>query len=519
MTIKRNNSIFIRVFLIFGSLVLGITLFFAFMVVPMQKNAFNQIMYTQAETVSRSIVQASSDAIISKDYGFIVEHNVQVLKNNTSIHYILISPKFGDKIWINQKNWHLVDKLNADISKLESNDIAYKIMPVEGYTQVYHFAYPIQFSGILWGWLHIGFSTDQYNKYINDMYLKIIYIIGISLFLIIFIGYLFARWISRPVSIISHLATKVAGGDLTVRSTIERGDEIGVLSDSFNQMVDSLMQSKKHLENYNQELELQVLNRTQELAELNKDLDNKIKDEVAQRQKQEALLIHQSRLAAMGEMIGAIAHQWRQPLNALGLVQQNLQFRYQVGKLDDEFMTQNMEKSERLIQKMSSTIDDFRNFFKPNKHIENFNINETIKSTAELLDAQLKNNNINIIINCNENLYIKGFQGEFSQVILNLLNNAKDILIERNSKNPTITLDVTKNVNSSISITVKDNAGGIPDEIINKIYDPYFTTKEEGKGTGIGLYMSKIIVENNMFGKLYAFNDNEGANFVIILNN
>jgi len=518
VAIKQKNSIFIRVFLIFGSLVLAITLFFAFMVVPMQKNAFKQIMFTQAETVSRSIVQASSDAIISKDFGFIVEHNVEVLKNNTSIHYILISPKVGDKIWINQENWHLIENLNNDIAQLENNNINYKIMPIENYEKVYHFVYPIQFSGISWGWLHIGFSTNQYDKYINDMYFQIIYIIGISLILILCVGYLFARWISQPVSIISHLATQVAGGDLTVRSTIERGDEIGVLSDSFNQMVDSLMQSKKHLENYNQELENKVLKRTQELADLNKDLDNKIKDEVAQRQKQEALLIHQSRLAAMGEMIGAIAHQWRQPLNALGLVQQNLQFKYQMDKLDDDFMNQSMDKSARLIQKMSSTIDDFRNFFKPNKHIEPFNINNIIKSTADLLEAQLKNNNIKLQIICNENLIIKGFQGEFSQVILNLLNNAKDALIENNPKQPTIIIDAIKN-NDTVTITIKDNAGGIPDGIIDKIYDPYFTTKEEGKGTGIGLYMSKIIVENNMSGTLRAFNDAEGANFVIELKN
>jgi C4-dicarboxylate-specific signal transduction histidine kinase len=283
-------------------------------------------------------------------------------------------------------------------------------------------------------------------------------------------------------------------------------------------MVDSLMQSKKHLENYNQELENKVLKRTQELADLNKDLDNKIKDEVAQRQKQEALLIHQSRLAAMGEMIGAIAHQWRQPLNALGLVQQNLQFKYQMDKLDDDFMNQSMDKSARLIQKMSSTIDDFRNFFKPNKHIESFNIHNIIQSTADLLEAQLKNNNIKLQIICNENLIIKGFQGEFSQVILNLLNNAKDALIENNSRQPTIIIDAVKN-NDTVTITIKDNAGGIPDGIIDKIYDPYFTTKEEGKGTGIGLYMSKIIVENNMSGTLRAFNDAEGANFVIELIN
>lgn len=482
----------------------------------MQKNAFNQIMYTQGETVSKSIVQASSDAIISKDFGFIVEHNVDVLKNNASIHYVLVSPKVGEKIWINQQNWHLMDKLVNDMAELEGKDITYKILAVDSIPRVYHFVYPIKFSGIEWGWLHIGFSTEQYDQYIKEMYFQMVYIIAISFVIILIIGYFFARWISGPVSTISQLATQVAGGDLTVRSNIKpRRDEIGILSDSFNQMVDSLMLSKKHLENYNLELETQVIKRTHELAELNKDLDQKIKDEVAKRQKQEALLIHQSRLAAMGEMIGAIAHQWRQPLNALGLVLQNVQLRYKMDKLDDDFMVNSMEKSDRLIQKMSSTIDDFRNFFKPNKHSEPFKINEVVRSTTDLLEAQLKNNNITLKILCEEEIIINGLQGEFSQVILNLINNAKDILNERQIPQPTITIEIKRKPNNLITITVRDNAGGIPENIINKIYDPYFTTKEEGKGTGIGLYMSKMIVENNMSGKLWAFNDAEGANLVI----
>ncbi len=519
MAKKRRNAIFIRVFLLFGILVLAITLFFAFMVIPMQKKAFNQVMATQAETVSRSIVQASSDAIIGRDFGFIVEHNVEVLKNNTSIYYVLVSPNIGEKISIDQKSWHMIATLNDELSELEKPDMTYKIMDAEGYKKVYHFVYPIRFSGIEWGWLHIGFSTVQYDEYMQDMYASVIYMVGISFVLIVLVGYFFARWISRPVSLISQLATQVAAGDLTVRSNVKRNDEIGVLSDSFNQMVDSLSLSKRQLENYNQELENQVIKRTHELAELNQDLDKRIKDEVAQRQKQEALLIHQSRLAAMGEMIGAIAHQWRQPLNALGLVQQNLQFRYQMDKLDDEFMAQNMEKSERLINKMSSTIDDFRNFFKPNKHAEVFNVKFVIQAMADLLEAQLRNNNINLIIRCSDDLIIKGFQGEFSQVILNLLNNAKDVLIEQKSDRPTISIEAKYNeVGNLIIIIIKDNGGGIPDAIIDKIYDPYFTTKEEGKGTGIGLYMSKIIVENNMLGSLHAFNDAEGANFVIEFN-
>lgn len=519
MSGKVRSSIFTKIFVLFGVLVLGITTFFAGMIIPMQKQAFQQIMFTQAETVSKSIVQTSSDAIIGKDFGFIVEHIVEVIKNNASINYVLLSPKSDNKIWVGHDTWRLIEKNNNQFKELEGQEIVYRILDGYGYKNVYHFVYPIQFSGIEWGWLHIGFSTAQYDEYIDAMYFHIIYIVVIPLILFILIGFFFARWLSHPLTSISRLATQVAEGDLTVRSTIKRNDEIGVLSESFNRMIDSLMLSKNRLENYNQELEIQVAKRVQELDELNKDLDKKIKDEVAKRQNQEALLIHQSRLAAMGEMIGAIAHQWRQPLNALGLVHQNLELRYRNGKLDDDFMRQCMDKSERLIQKMSSTIDDFRDFFKPNKHIEAFNIKSTILATVDLLEAQLKNHNICLETFCDDDLIINSLRGEFSQVLVNLLSNAKDILVERQPAQPIITIKAKKTPQGLITITVKDNGGGVESGIMDKIYDPYFTTKEEGKGTGIGLYMSKMIIENNMAGRLYAFNDAEGANFVIELMN
>lgn len=517
MPIRSRSNIFIRVFLLFGILVLTNTLFFAFMIIPMQKHAFNQIMLTQAETVSRSIIQASADAIISKDYGFIVEHNVEVLKNNSSIFYVIVSPKAGNKILINQKSWRVLDTVDDNLALLENEAIQYQILSYNGFTNVYHFVFPVKFSGIEWGWLHIGFSTDDYNNSIKNMYYQVLYIVGFSFFIIMVVGYFFARWISQPVSQISQLATRVAGGDLAVRSAINRSDEIGLLSDSFNRMVDSLSQSKQQLQNYNQQLEEEVLRRTQELAELNKNLDIRIQDELSKSKRQEALLIHQSRSAAMGEMIGAIAHQWRQPLNALGLVQQNLKLRFQMGKLDEEFMASNMEKSERLIQKMSTTIDDFRNFFKPNKNVELFNIHNVIQSTVELLDAQLRNHSIKVCFNCADDINIVGLSGEFSQVILNLISNSKDILIEKKTPNPIITINVSRYQTNQIEIVAKDNAGGIPEAIFDKIFDPYFTTKDEGKGTGIGLYMSKIIIENNMGGSLTVFNDDEGANFVIQL--
>jgi len=517
MKIRILSTIFFRIFFLFGILVLALTLFFAYMAIPMQKNAFNQIMFTQAETVSRSIVQASADAIIRRDYGFIVEHNVEVLKNNRSIFYVMVSPKTGERIFVNQNSWRLLDEMDPALQSLESSEIQSRTLSYDNYQAVYHFVYPIIFSGIEWGWLHIGFSNEQYNIYVSQMYRQMQAIMGISLALIVLVGYFFARWIARPVSQISQLATQVAGGDLTVRSTLKRSDEIGLLSESFNRMVESLRQSKQQLQHYNQELEVEVLHRTQELADLNTSLDRRIQDEAAKSKKQEALLIHQSRSAAMGEMIGAIAHQWRQPLNALGLVLQNLRLRYQMGKLDEEFMLVSMEKSDRLIQKMSSTIDDFRNFFKPNKNTELFNILQVIRSTVELLEAQLKNHNIDVIIRCSDDIEVVGLEGELSQVLLNLINNAKDILVERRISNPQIAICADQQEDCTIQIIVKDNGGGIPDQIFDKIYDPYFTTKEEGRGTGIGLYMSKIIIENNMAGSLHAFNDDEGANFVIRL--
>lgn len=483
----------------------------------MQKDAFNQIMYTQAETVSRSIAQASADAIISKDYGFMVEHDVEVLKNNHSIFYILVSPKIGEKILVTQNNWHVIESLDEPLATLQGNTINHAILSYQAFNNVYHFVYPIQFSGIAWGWLHIGFSTERYHQSIENMYSQIVSIVGISFILILLAGYFFAHWISDPISQISALATQVASGDLSVKSKINRRDEIGVLSESFNRMVDSLNQSKQQLENYNQELEKQVSKRTLELAELNADLDQRIHEEVAKSKKQEALLIHQSRSAAMGEMIGAIAHQWRQPLNALGLVLQNLNLHYQMGRLDDGFMTSSMEKSDRLIQKMSSTIDDFRNFFKPDKTLARFNLRKVIYSTTDLLEAQLKNHNIRLHVECPTDLHIFGLEGEFSQVLLNLLNNAKDILLERKIIEPTIWILIEQQETQFIEIRVRDNGGGIPESIFDKIYDPYFTTKEEGKGTGIGLYMSKIIIENNMNGRLQAVNDSQGAIFVIRL--
>ncbi len=232
----------------------------------------------------------------------------------------------------------------------------------------------------------------------------------------------------------------------------------------------------------------------------------------------EQQMLAQSRLAQMGEMIGNIAHQWRQPLNALGITVQKIQKFHQMDRLDEVIIKKSVDKSMMLINKMSDTIDDFMGFFRPDKIKTLFDIKDVIDETLTLLEASLKNNFIEVIINKDDNeAKIDGYRGEFSQVLINILSNAKDVLRQNNIKHPKINIDVIVNDNE-IVVKIKDNGGGIPQDIIKNIFDPYFTTKEQGKGTGIGLYMSKMIIEENIGGKLEAKNINGGACFMIKFN-
>jgi C4-dicarboxylate-specific signal transduction histidine kinase len=305
-------------------------------------------------------------------------------------------------------------------------------------------------------------------------------------------------------------------GNLSSEVKVFHKDEIGYLAKNFNKMIEKIQESKLKLERNNEELEHRVEQRTEELENLNRNLDKRVKEEVQKRSQQEQLLVQQSRFAAMGEMIGNIAHQWRQPLNALSLLLQNVQNAYEMDMLDKEYIQRTVDKGTLLTNNMSKTIDDFRDFFKPNKQIEVFSISKAIDTTLEIIGASFTNHMIGFEKDLQEDYCSEGFSSEFSQVLLNILNNAKDALVEKDVADKKIAIKVSANENS-VKIDIEDNAGGIPEAILQKVFDPYFTTKEEGKGTGIGLYMSKTIIEHNMRGKLTASNTENGARFTIVL--
>jgi len=228
-------------------------------------------------------------------------------------------------------------------------------------------------------------------------------------------------------------------------------------------------------------------------------------------------LMQQARSAQMGEMIGNIAHQWRQPLNTIGLIIQKLKFYNDNNFLDDKKLNSSVEKSMDIVNGMSKTIDDFRNFFAPNKEKELFSLYDLFKDTYAIVEDTFEENLIDFKIEMFEkDLKIEGYRNELSQVILNLISNSKDALIEKESTSSFFKI-TAKKVSKSIFITCCDNGGGIDNDILDKVFNPYFTTKDEGKGTGIGLYMSKEIIEKHMDGKINIFNTDVGVCFSIEL--
>jgi len=252
------------------------------------------------------------------------------------------------------------------------------------------------------------------------------------------------------------------------------------------------------------------------LEDLNSNLELKVQDAIIEVKRKDRAMLHQSRLARMGTMLSMIAHQWRQPLSKVSATLMELETATKFNKSSDEMVFSTIKKSNKLLLYMSNTIDDFRDFFKPDKKKVDFFINDACNEALSLVDASIQTYGITLTKKMNENPNINGFEREFAQVMLNLLSNAKDVLKQRNIVNPRIHLSVSSD-DENVIIAVNDNAGGVEEEHLDLIFEPYFTTKESLKGTGLGLYMSKMIIETNMGGELSVQNIKDGALFKIVL--
>lgn len=256
--------------------------------------------------------------------------------------------------------------------------------------------------------------------------------------------------------------------------------------------------------------------RQEEISALNRDLARRVREETEKNRQKDILLLNRTRLAAMGEMIGNIAHQWRQPLNALSILLANLRFEYEAVCQDTAALDAAHRQAYDILRRMSATIDDFRNFFKPARDPEPFRVVAAISDALLLIDASLAQHGIQVRFTARHDPVVHGPRGEFAQVILNLLGNAKDAILARKPVRGRIDIRVMQRLGRAV-VAVADNGGGIASDILDRIFDPYYTTKDSQDGTGLGLYMSRIIVADHLGGVLTVDNRTEGARFVAAL--
>jgi signal transduction histidine kinase len=265
------------------------------------------------------------------------------------------------------------------------------------------------------------------------------------------------------------------------------------------------------------------MRREEEIRNLNVILEQKIKEEVSLREQERQLLLQQTKLAAMGEMIGAIAHQWKQPLNVISLTAQGMEDAYEHDEMTKEYIKSTVSTILNQIDFMSKTINDFRNFLKPSKVSTDFNVKEVIEDVLFMFAEMLSKSDIIVTLendNNSDKFIATGQPNEFKHVVLNLINNSSDAIRSLWEKK-ILSRDVQGKININLSnddgkvlVTISDNGGGIAEEIIDKIFDPYFTSKSDDKGTGVGLYISKTIVES-MGGSILCKNTDDGAEFRI----
>lgn len=254
-----------------------------------------------------------------------------------------------------------------------------------------------------------------------------------------------------------------------------------------------------------------------ELERLNHELQARVEEEVAKNRQSELMRMQQSRIAQMGEVISMIAHQWRQPLNNLYLLNQKVGILYTHDKLDERTMQAFQQDARKQIEQMSDTINDFCDFFKPDKEKSSFNLMQVVKDTVEIVMPTLKEAGIaiDVVIESKVKLLMEGYPSELRQALINLINNAKDAFAEgKGSEEPWIRIRLYSE-QARTFVEVEDSAGGIPEAIMETIFDPYFSTKLTKQGTGLGLYMSKMIVEEHQQGILSVTNGAEGARFTM----
>ena len=337
--------------------------------------------------------------------------------------------------------------------------------------------------------IYINFNKNRLQEskeyIIKSLIVKVILILFIlQVIFSFFVNKFIINNITRlKLGIISIAKNKNFEDDIQINTN----DELHYLALEFNKMKDKLKSSWEELNN------------------LNKNLEIKVDDEVYKNNEIQKQLFKSEKMASMGEMIANIAHQWRQPLSVISVLATGLKLRQEMGMVTTKFIDETCDNINTNTQYLSKTIDDFKNFLKGDKSKSEFYLKDQINSFLNIIKSSANQNNIQIITNIDSLIKINSFESELTQCIINIYNNSKDAFIEHEVKNKLFIININKN-EDEVVITLQDNGGGIPLDVIPKIFEPYFTTKHQSQGTGLGLHMTYNIIVERMSGNIEAIN-------------
>lgn len=389
-----------------------------------------------------------------------------------------------------EKNNLIVSSNGSGEEGNSKNELLIKNNVKKNTTGVFHYfdnneEYILAFSKLSNGWI-IGITqpTKEVFSPTRGFVLVLAFLTLISVIITIIFGVYFSRRFSKPIMSASDQL-----------KLLEMGD-------------------------YTHDIPVEFLNRKDDLGEFHNailSIQSEMKKEVESNREKDILMIYQSKQAKIGEMVGNISHQWKQPLNSINLILMNLYDDYKFKELTDEEFKVTIDKLMNIVENMAETIKDFTDFLKPTREKTGFDLKESINLALTLMEASLKYNKINIELKVEENLRLLGYQNEFSHVLFNILNNARDSILESKVENKLIKIEgFVKGEN--IILEIANTGANIPEEILKSVFEPYFTTKCEKDGTGIGLYISKIIVEQRMNGTIELKNIDSGVRCIICMN-
>ncbi|MEA3498162.1 MAG: ATP-binding protein [Campylobacterota bacterium] len=428
-----------------------------------QKEFLHEQSLFQAKSLTQTLSKNATSWVLANDF-IGMEEIVQSISSYPNLKYAMLLDNNGKVLaHTNQK---FVNKYLSDTkSKLLFKSLLSTQILLNSNSTI-DLAVMIKRGDQLIGWARVALSKDSINSELNSITNNGLIYTFAAIFVSAFFSYIIAIGLTKSLYELIDIAKKRSKGSSDLRAYVNRSDEVGMLAYEINIMLD------------------------------------KIEDEVEANRQKDNMIFQQSKMAAMGEMIENIAHQWRQPISIIAMWANNMMVDIDMGEINNKDLNRYANDIVKQTQHLSQTIDDFRNFFSPNKEKTKFNIKSSVDKTMELVSASFKTHNIEVIKDI-EDIEIITLENELKQAILNIIKNAKDILLTLEGKKRFIFIKTyIKADKSRVVIEIKDSGGGVAENIIDQIFEPYFTTKHKSQGTGIGLYMTQSIITKHLHGDI-----------------